>query len=124
MATETNDGGNMKAIGSAIIPGANGDVIAVNAFGVRSAITAAAGELILELVEAIAVTEFHAVATYAATNDDPASTPIVVKWIDATHAKIVAPGVSEGAPCVVYFTIRRIAATPIAATNNIPLPPA
>jgi hypothetical protein len=120
MSVENNDGGLLKAIGSAIIPALLGDVIAVSAFGIRSAVTAVSGELILELVEAISVNEFHAVATFGATNDDPASTPIVVKWIDATHFKIVGPGVSEDAPCVVFFAIRRIAATPIAGVNNIP----
>lgn len=121
MSIETNDGGLLKAIGTVIIPATQGQPIGFIGQGIRSLETSTAGAVTLELVEAVSITEFHGLATFAASNDPPAAVGTLnMVWIDATHFRIDALGaISEDNPCSVFFAVRRITPTPLAGTNNI-----
>ena len=121
MSIETNDGGLLKAIGVVIIPAANGQPIGVTGAGIRSLETDTGGEVVLELVEAIAITEFHCLATFAASNSPAGAVgDLIVNWVDNTHFRISALGaISEGEPCTVFFAVRRSPTSAVAGINNI-----
>ena len=121
MSIETNDGGLLKAIGNVIIPAAEGQPCIFAGAGIRSLATDTAGEVVLELIEAISIAEFHGLATFAA-NNDPASAggALLVVWIDNTHFRIAALGaISEDEPCAVMFAIRRVPTATIVGINTI-----
>ena len=126
MSIETNDGGLLKAIGIVIIPALTADPCQVAGAGIRSLATNTPGQVDLELVEAISIAEFHCLATFAASNSPAAAVgDLVVVWVDNTHFRISALGaISEDAPCVVMFAVRRIPTASIVGINTIPLPPA
>ena len=126
MSIETNDGGLLKAIGTVVIPALTADPCQFAGAGIRSLATYVPGEIVLELVEAICIAEFHGLATFAASNSPAAAVgDLIVIWIDNTHFRISAQGaISEDAPCAVMFAIRRIPTAVIVGTNTIPLPPA
>jgi len=124
MSIETNDGGLLKAIGTVIIPAVTADPCGVIGTGIRSLATDTPGEITLELVEAIAITEFHGLATFGSSNSpDAAVGALIVSWVDPTHFRISALGaISEDAPCAVMFAIRRIPNATLAGVNTIPPP--
>jgi hypothetical protein len=122
MSIETNDGGLLKAIGTVIIPALGADPCVFAGAGIRSLTTNVPGEVVLELVEAISIAEFHGLATFAASNSPAAAVgDLVVVWVDNTHFRISALGaISEDAPCTVMFAVRRIPTAQIVGTNAIP----
>jgi hypothetical protein len=121
MSIETNDAGLLKALGTVIIPAKSGDPCSVQGAGIRSLTTDTGGEVVLELEDAIALTEFHALATFAANNDPTTAVgPLIVAFVDQTHFRISALGaISEDEPCVVMFAIRRAPTAQIVGTNTI-----
>jgi hypothetical protein len=129
MSIETNDAGLLKAIGRVIIPGEyvappNQQPVSYIGLGVRSLVAPYAGAVEVELVEAVALAEFHAVATYADVNVHNTAFSPFVEWLDDTHFRVTATGaIEDGEPVTVYLAIRRVTPAAITGTNNL-LPPA
>jgi hypothetical protein len=123
MSIETNDGGLLKALGSLVIPATGGQPCGFIGTGVRSLAATAPGIVAVELVEAIGITEFHALATYGSANTPDQAASIVVSRIDDTHFQVNAAGaIAEDLPVAVFIAIRRITPASVEGVNPLPVP--